>query len=441
MKKEESKKLQKKKRRNRRRLFSLLVFILLLIYLPALWNWLFSANVEIGVIKTATLELKAPLRGVMVRKEELLASPGDGIIIPAVQYGDKVSAYQDIASYISTEMREMVNQYSQMRIEILRRAVTKFDSASGSERQVWESAIEKQIEKLSDLTNSGDLSNLPTLREAIDEILEARALYMLESSNTQDILKNEKNELKQLENSINKSMTQIRAPYSGVISYYCDGQEGTLLPEKRGEITAETIDTVISKEASSEKWITPSEIDVSEGESFGKLITNDEAWMVFYVDSQEGKPLSVEFEKLKLDEKELQMNVEIDGFSERVPVILESVAAAPGDKYLIVARMNRYIELTLDKRGFTGNLVLQSISGMKVPYKSLTGQNKVDDTADIIIVEMNKAVYKRVRIVATQDAYAIIENLENLDAEKNVNVYDVYVVNPKNIEEGQVINE
>jgi hypothetical protein len=163
--------------------------------------------------------------------------------------------------------------------------------------------------------------------------------------------------------------------------------------------------------------------------------------MVFYVDSQEGKPLSVEFEKLKLDEKELQMNVEIDGFSERVPVILESVAAAPGDKYLIVARMNRYIELTLDKRGFTGNLVLQSISGMKVPYKSLTGQNKVDDTADIIIVEMNKAVYKRVRIVATQDAYAIIENLENLDAEKNVNVYDVYVVNPKNIEEGQVINE
>jgi hypothetical protein len=165
MKKEESKKLQKKKRRNRRRLFSLLVFILLLIYLPALWNWLFSANVEIGVIKTATLELKAPLRGVMVRKEELLASPGDGIIIPAVQYGDKVSAYQGIASYISAEMREMVNQYSQMRIEILRRAVTKFDSASGSERQVWESAIEKQIEKLSDLTNSGDLSNLSTLRE------------------------------------------------------------------------------------------------------------------------------------------------------------------------------------------------------------------------------------------------------------------------------------
>lgn len=441
MKKDESKNLQKKKRRNRRRLFSLLVFVLLLIYLPALWNWLFSANVEIGIIKTATLELKVPLRGVMVRKEQPLTSPGDGIIIPAAHYGDKVSAYQDIASYISADKREMVNQYSQMRIEILRRAVSKFDSASGAERQVWESAIEKQIEKLADLTNTGDLSTLPDLRGALNEILEARALYMLESSDTQDILKNEKKELNQLENSINKSVTQIRSPYSGVISYYCDGRESTLLPEARGEVTVETIDAVISNEASSEKWITPSEIDVSEGESFGKLITNDEAWMVFYVGYQDGKSLSVEYEKLKLDQKELQMNVEIDGFSERVPVIIESVAAAPGEKYLIVARMNRYIELTLDKRGFTGNLVLQSISGMKVPYKSLSGQNNVDNTADIIIVEMSKAVYKRVRIVATQDAYAIIENLENLDTEKNVNIYDVYVVNPTNIEEGQVINE
>ena len=109
---------KKKKKRNRRRLFSLLVLVLMMIYLPALWNLLFSSNSEIAVIKTATLEVTTPLSGVIIRKEQLLISPGSGILIPTVSYGEKVGANQEVATLISKEMKDLVENYRQMHIEL-----------------------------------------------------------------------------------------------------------------------------------------------------------------------------------------------------------------------------------------------------------------------------------------------------------------------------------
>lgn len=63
----------------------------------------------------------------------------------------------------------------------------------------------------------------------------------------------------------------------------------------------------------------------------------------------------------------------------------------------------------------------------------------MDDTADIAIVEMDKAKFVRVKIVARQDSNAIIENIDTTDTENSVNIFDVFLVNPKNIVEGQVI--
>jgi hypothetical protein len=76
---------------------------------------------------------------------------------------------------------------------------------------------------------------------------------------------------------------------------------------------------------------------------------------------------------------------------------------------------------------------------MKVPLRSLFNLNTVDDTADIAIVEMDKAKFVRVKIVARQDSNAIIENIDTTDTENCVNIFDVFLVNPKNIVEGQVI--
>jgi hypothetical protein len=145
------------------------------------------------------------------------------------------------------------------------------------------------------------------------------------------------------------------------------------------------------------------------------------------------------FEKSKLDNKELTYDLELEGLSDRIPVTMEKIEGPKDGFTKITARMTKYIEKTMNLRGVKGNLVLQSVTGMKVPLRSLFNENTADDTADIAVVEMNKVKFKRVQIAGREDSYAIIENIDQTDTEENVNIFDIYLVNPKNVVEGQVI--
>jgi len=167
---------------------------------------------------------------------------------------------------------------------------------------------------------------------------------------------------------------------------------------------------------------------------------NDKAWLVFSLPEDTAESLKVQAEKSEMNGDKLELEVELDGLSSRIPVTIEGFGEGNADRRIVVASLASYIELTMDMRGVTGNLILQSVTGMKVPVESLFNVNSVDGTADIIVIEMNKARYRRVRILAEQDNYAIIENLDNAAEDGLVDLYDLYIVDPRNIEEGQVID-
>ena len=432
---------KRRERRNRRRLFSFLGFILVIIYIPAIWNWAFSANYEIGAIKTATLEIKVPIKGVLIRNEILMKPPGDGVVIPEIQNGERVAKGKTVASYIEAGTREVVENYRQTEIEILKRVVAEFDNSAGAERELWEERIEKQIAKLADIANTGDLSGAGSIRSAVDNVLEAKAVYLLEGNDLNGSLKSEKQELERLKSSLKKSVTDINSSSSGVVSYYFDGFEEAYTLDNRTQVTLEQIDEVLAAGSLTNNWLTPAEILAKRDQNFCKIISNNEAWITFYLPSKQGKEIALSFEKAKMENKELSYGLELEGESEHIPLILEDVQEMKDGFTIITARMTKYIEKTMNFRGFTGNLVLQSVTGMKVPIRSLFNENTVDHTADIAVVEMNKAVFKRVQIAGTQDSYAIIENIDATDAEKCVNVFDIYLVNPKNVAEGQVVEK
>jgi len=435
----EEKSRKRKIKRRRRRLISLLGFVLLLIYIPAIWKWIFSVNHELGVIRTATLELKTPIEGILFRKEMLLKSPGTGVLFPVVQNGERVGKGNEIASYIQSSMRDVVESYKQSEIDILKRVVAGYDASSGADREMWESAIESQIAILTEISNSGDLSNAEDIRSSIDRVLEARARAMLESSLATGTFKNEKAELERLRSNVEKSVIGVYSPEAGIVLYKCDGYEEVYPYENRQNITAEDISKLLAGNNTQEKTFTPSEMNVKEDEAFGKLIFNDEAWITFSVSEKQAKEITVMFEKAKMNNRELALEIEIEGIQERIPVTIENIGEESEGLRLITAKMSKMIEKTMDYRAVKGNLVIRSVTGMKVPQRSLFNINTVDDTADIAIVEMDKAKFVRVRIVAKQDSNAIIENIDTTDTENCVNIFDVFLVNPKNVVEGQVI--
>ena len=121
------------------------------------------------------------------------------------------------------------------------------------------------------------------------------------------------------------------------------------------------------------------------------------------------------FEKANLNNEVITIEIEIDGIQDRIPAILERVGEEKDGVQIITAKMSKMIEKTMDYRAFKGNLVINSVTGMRVPQKSLFNLNTIDDTADIAILEMDKAKFVRVRIIARQDNNAIIENIDTTD--------------------------
>ena len=437
----EARKKKRKQRRRRRRLLSFLVFVLTLIYLPALWNWFLSSNYEINAIRNATLEITTPVKGVFIRKELSVASPGDGVLIPTVQFGEKVSKGNEIVSYIQSDLKDVVENYRQMELDILKRVVMEYDNSAGKERDQWHNAIETQIAKLTGLSNSGNMRNIDSIRIAMDNVLQSKARAMLENTVLISKMKNEKDELDRLRSSINNSVRRVYSPVSGVVSYSVDDPEGIFSPDKMGSLTIEAIIQEAEAEEALNKWITPAEIYVKRDEVFCKVVENDEAWIVFTVNEKDGQQIKVEFEKAKMEGRDLTYQLEIDGIEDYIPVTLETVGQPENGIMKMTAKINMYIEQILDKRGFKGNLILQQVTGMKVPLRSLFNENNVDNTADIAVVERDRAVFKRVKIIGRQDSYAIIENIDPTDEEKCVYVFDLYLVNPKNVVEGQVVEK
>ena len=66
--------------------------------------------------------------------------------------------------------------------------------------------------------------------------------------------------------------------------------------------------------------------------------------------------------------------------------------------------------------------------------------DKKNKTAEIVVVVGSVARIKKVAIVGMNDDAVIINNINNAKAKDKIELYNKYVLNPKNIQEGQIIN-
>ena len=137
----------------------------------------FSVNYEIAAISISTLEIKEPVNGLIIRNETPVKSPGTRILIPSIQYGEKVKG-NEIVSFIKSDMKDIVKLQADGGRNF-KRVVSNL-TVQQVERHVWENALKPQIAKLTEISDTG-IYPTPTLSGIrIDKILEAKARYMLE---------------------------------------------------------------------------------------------------------------------------------------------------------------------------------------------------------------------------------------------------------------------
>jgi hypothetical protein len=84
------------------------------------------------------------------------------------------------------------------------------------------------------------------------------------------------------------------------------------------------------------------------------------------------------------------------------------------------------------------DFITKTEEGLKVPLKCLRDITPDGTGARIMLVKYNVAANRYVDILCSDEEYAIIKSPED-EYEKTVDLYNIYLINPDNIEEGDII--
>ena len=431
----------RRRRGNGGRLAGFLVVLVMALYIPAMWKWFFTKGVESGIIQEDVLELKVPVNGLFIRDEKLLTAPDSGTILPVARYGEKVPLGGEIASFLAGGSHDMYAQYDNAKQEVLRRVAAAAREAGNADMLALATAVDQASSGLPAASNAGDLATVAKIRDNVNRLLADQATSLVNSGKATGYLEEEKQELQKLKTRMGKALEPVRAEKPGIVCYRFDGFENVLTPELVPSLTAGSIALQPASKEMTTAWVTPDQIPVKASEPYAKLVQNDACWLAFTLDARNGKMLSTRFEAAKLAKEECRVELEVRGVDGRLDVRIDSVTLSADGKgeVLVVGRLNRRVEQTMELRKVAGSLVIQSLKGMKVPRKALFNLNNVDGTADIMLMKMNKASVRRIRVLGVQDSWAIIENLEQAQTGQKVSIFDLYLQNPDGLLDGQVL--
>ncbi len=424
-----------RKKRQKGGVARVLLVLFALLYLPALWNWMFHDSIETGVLDTGLLELKIPSNGVFIREETAIKAPRDGIIIPKVGSSERVPNQYEFAMLIDETSRLTLQKIEDLEEDIIRQVAESFPQSLDQHPEFREQ-VQNEASKLSTLAVDKTLPLVKGIKSSLERLLYQRNKEVFQGQEDRLYLQNEKEELEKLKQNLSNSATMILSDFSGLVVWddqtadekYKLENIGNLTPDdlavkdtdktKNGEKNDGRLGLIREEEA----------FTVKKDQTFARLVNNEKSWYVCTADSKRAA-------RIKAGDG---LSLKIEGLEGLIPGTVESVQPM-GDTSIIIVSFNRMVEKTIHLRHVQADLVIENVEGLKIPVRSLANRNTRDNTADVILVRLNRAVIKRIAVVAEQDTFAVIDTLEGSSETDPVSIFDIYVVNPQNIEEGQVI--
>lgn len=403
---------------------TLILVVFLLIYLPSLLYLMYNNGVDTDMLKIGKIEEIQNIDGVFVRNEEIINSPDTGNCVMDAVEGEKVPAFYRIASVIKNVPVSTYDELKKKELEISRAQNAQKENVttfSGDIRKLDNEIIEK-VKNLSEQSSRGSLVDCFDTITKIDNIVYRKSDIFGDNSKSTAYINKLKNEKATIESKLNNNIKEIRTKASGLISFAIDGYETKLTPEFIRNATPKDLDKITTKETNRDFNV----IDAQKGKPIAKLVKELESYLVAAVDEKACKALMLD--------KNVQIRINDTGFSID-SVIVYSSNVIDG-KRIIAFKFDEGLNETVGLRRINADLILSSSSGLKVPHSSLQNIDKKNKTAEIVLVKGMIATIKKVHIVGMNDDAVIIENIKG---ENSIKLYNTYILNPKNIQEGQII--
>lgn len=425
-----------RKKRQKGGVARVLLVLFALLYLPALWNWLFHGSVETDILDTGLLEMKIPSVGVFIREEMIITAPKDGIIVPKVSSSERVPNKYDCAMLIDETSSLTLQKIENLEKDIIRQVAESYPQ-NLEQHPEFSEQVQNEASKLSILAAEKTLPGVKGIKSALERLLYQRNKEVFQGQDDRLYLQNEKEELEKLKKNLKQNALMIQSVFSGLVVWDDQCTDPKYMLENMGNLTAEDLalktsdnPKTVEENGSSLGYIRAEEaFTVKKDQTFARLVNNEKSWYACAIQSKAAQ-------RLKNGDV---LSLKVDGLDELIPCMVESLQPM-GDDTVVTVSFNRMVEKTVHLRHVSADLVVESIEGLKIPVRSLANRNMRDNTADVILVRLNRAVIKRVAVIAEQDTFAVIDTLDGSSETDPVSIFDIYVVNPKNIEEGQVID-
>ncbi len=396
------------------------------LYVPALLNWVSGNHIAQDVIRNGIIEEYVHSQAILIRNEVLLKpSSIDGIYIPEINEGEKAAAYSTIAMVMGDESDELLKEIEEINAKIIKARMEQAEKSEffSADLAKLDDEIGKKVRELIAACNSKSFREMGKKRTEIRGLVEKKA--EIAAGNTTDEYINSLQKRKtSIQHLIQQNTVQIRTNTSGIVSYSIDGYDGILTPDRAMDLTVAELDNIRERCAS----LDADTRNVKRDEPFAKIIKGIDMYMAANIPAGRAK---------KLEEGD-SVRVRVRSMDFEAPATVVKIGEAENDRVVIIVRMSRGLDVLSAKRMVDADIITKTEEGLKVPLKCLRDITADGSRGRIMLVKSNIAVSREVEIVCSDEEYAIIRTPEG-EYEKTVGLYNIYLVNPDNIEEGEII--
>jgi len=259
--------------------------------------WLGVAWARAGVtphllrFATATdgvVEDSEPVRVLLARCEQVVASPASGTLYVYVAEGERVRAGEVLAEVVNTQGRQKVEQQLAEVEAALRELQAKegqkaADAAAAA--AVAAADVDQRALAWRQARDQGRVAELPGLRRALEDAMERRARYAATVASYEErrgALQVERDGLKK---TLSQPARLVESPIAGVVSFHVDGLEADLEPGRLGDLGAGEVADLASRAtaiqaAAEEKAPEAAPRTVASGEPLLKVIDTIETYFI-----------------------------------------------------------------------------------------------------------------------------------------------------------------
>ncbi len=362
----------------------LIAFLLISFYLIGkVYIFLTKQPIAIEEVPYGSIKLEKIYNGVVIRDEQIINSTVDGKVQYYFSEGEKVKKNAIVCGIKDTKNSDILeDKKAQYENEIINMQKSR-DNISLVKDDV--ARIDENIDKISSnyITNKLDskLNNLYNFKNQLNNEIELRnKLLLFEEKGSVKNLVEEKFIVEEL---LEKSITNIKSPISGIISFSTDKAEEMYSLEKIELLTFEQIKMKIEPS----KKINVENVKVNE--PIFKIINNDEWYIASYLPIEEcqnweiGNIKTLNFK----DTENTYQNFKIKNIVKGV------------DKNLIIFSSDRNLLDYINVRSVSFEVSSKSYNGLKVPNTAIAERTFLKIPMDYIVE--NDEQYSIIKINGT----------------------------------------